>query len=319
MERFDLSPTKLEGNLDAAPKVLPNPLSICVFFTSTEKFVTPVSLLLGSDRYAVTLTNSSVKFLTFIEQEANIDCLLMYQCPELPSVLSILQDKSTLLPAVIVVNSKKNGIPDKEELENNRLPEKSFLYHEAEVELVSSKLDSLEEEIEKAIAGFINLSPTSDSKNPDAKLPQEGNVEDREQLSLQSHQERLADKLRERLGYLGVYYKRNPQNFLRNMPPGERQKFLEQLKGRYRQIVLSYFAQNNTLNSQIDEFVNISFFSDVPVTKIVEIHMDLMDEFSTQLKLEGRQEDLLLDYRLTLIDTMAHLCEMYRRSIPKDS
>ena len=79
------------------------------------------------------------------------------------------------------------------------------------------------------------------------------------------------------------------------------------------------FAQNNTLNSQIDEFVNISFFSDVPVTKIVEIHMDLMDEFSKQLKLEGRQEDLLLDYRLTLIDTLAHLCEMYRRSIPKDS
>ena len=319
MERFNLSPTKLEGNLDAAAKVLPNPLSICVFFTSTEKFVTPVSLLLGSDRYAVTLTNSSVKFLTFIEQEANTDCLLMYQCPELPSVLSILQEKATLLPAVIVVNSKENGIPDKEELEKNRLPPKSFLYHEAEVELVSSKLDSLEEEIEKAIAEFINLSPTSDSKNPDAKLPQEGNVEDREQLSLQSHQERLADKLRERLGYLGVYYKRNPQNFLRNMPPRERQKFLEQLKGRYRQIVLSYFSQNNTLNSKIDEFVNISFFSDVPVTKIVEIHMDLMDEFSTQLKLEGRQEDLLLDYRLTLIDTMAHLCEMYRRSIPKDS
>ncbi|MDY6806578.1 MAG: circadian clock protein KaiA [Cyanobacteriota bacterium] len=314
-----MSPTKLEGNLDGGAKVLPNPLSICVFFTTTEKFITPVSLLLGSDRYAVTLTNSSVKFLTFIEQEANIDCLLMYQCPELPSVLSILHDKATLLPAVIVRNEKENTIQYREELENNRLPPKSFLYHEAEVELVSSKQDSLEEEIEKAIAGFINLSPTSDSKNSEAKVPQKGNKGDREELSLQSHQERLADKLRERLGYLGVYYKRNPQNFLRNMPPGERQKFLEQLKARYRQIVLSYFAQNNNLNHQIDEFVNISFFSDVPVTKIVEIHMDLMDEFSTQLKLEGRQEDLLLDYRLTLIDTMAHLCEMYRRSIPKDS
>jgi circadian clock protein KaiA len=25
-----------------------------------------------------------------------------------------------------------------------------------------------------------------------------------------------------------------------------------------------------------------------------------------------------LDYRLTLIDTIAHLCEMYRRSIPRE-
>jgi circadian clock protein KaiA len=47
--------------------------------------------------------------------------------------------------------------------------------------------------------------------------------------------------------------------------------------------------------------------------------MELMDEFSKQLKLEGRNDDILQDYRLTLIDTIAHLCEMYRRSIPRES
>ncbi|MGK7898848.1 MAG: circadian clock protein KaiA, partial [Xenococcus sp. (in: cyanobacteria)] len=47
------------------------------------------------------------------------------------------------------------------------------------------------------------------------------------------------------------------------------------------------------------------------------IHMELMDEFSQQLKLEGRSEEILLDYRLALIDIVAHLCEMYRRSIPR--
>jgi len=47
--------------------------------------------------------------------------------------------------------------------------------------------------------------------------------------------------------------------------------------------------------------------------------MDLMDDFSKQLKLEGRSEEILLDYRLTLIDIIAHLCEMYRRSIPRDA
>jgi circadian clock protein KaiA len=47
--------------------------------------------------------------------------------------------------------------------------------------------------------------------------------------------------------------------------------------------------------------------------------MELMDEFSKQLKLEGRNDDILQDYRLTLIDAIAHLCEMYRRSVPRES
>ena len=315
MERIKLSPAKLEGNLETAPEALPKPLSICIFSTE-NKFVTSATNLLGSDRYVVTLTNSSVKFLQFIEPESNIDCLLVQEYSELPSVLSALESVGTLLPAVIVLNSKEDSTPEKDELENNHLEEKAFLYHEAEVQLVNSELDRLEEEIDKAIAQFLQLSPSNTSST--TVEPQEASG-DPEGNSLNRRQERLADKLRERLGYLGVYYKRNPQNFLRNMPPGERQKLLEQLRTRYRKIVLSYFSQNNTLNNQIDEFVNISFFADVPVTKIVEIHMDLMDDFSKQLKLEGRNEDLLLDYRLTLIDTIAHLCEMYRRSIPKES
>ncbi len=128
----------------------------------------------------------------------------------------------------------------------------------------------------------------------------------------------MTNKLKERLGYLGVYYKRNPQNFLRNLSPLEKQELLEQLKADYRKIVLSYFANDKNLNELIDDFVNTVFFTDIPVSQVVEIHMELMDEFAKQLKLEGRSEDILLDYRLTLIDTIAHLCEMYRRSIPEN-
>ncbi|MEL6385136.1 MAG: hypothetical protein AAFQ89_22260 [Cyanobacteria bacterium J06626_18] len=68
----------------------------------------------------------------------------------------------------------------------------------------------------------------------------------------------------------------------------------------------------------MDDFVNLTFFADISVSKIVEIHMELMDDFSKQLHIEGRSEDILLDYRLTLIDVIAHLCEMYRRSIPRE-
>jgi circadian clock protein KaiA len=43
-----------------------------------------------------------------------------------------------------------------------------------------------------------------------------------------------------------------------------------------------------------------------------------MDKFSQSLKLEGRSDEILLDYRLALIDILAHLGEMYRRSIPRE-
>jgi circadian clock protein KaiA len=81
---------------------------------------------------------------------------------------------------------------------------------------------------------------------------------------------------------------------------------------------LEYFNVENEVNQAIDQFVNQAFFADLSVSQILEIHMELMDEFAQQLKLEGRNEDILIDYRLALIDIIAHLCEMYRRSIPKE-
>jgi circadian clock protein KaiA len=64
--------------------------------------------------------------------------------------------------------------------------------------------------------------------------------------------------------------------------------------------------------------VTLVFFADMSVSEVVEIHMDLMDDFANRLKIEGWSEDILLDYRLTLIDVIAHLCEIYRRSIPAE-
>ncbi|MBW4467946.1 MAG: circadian clock protein KaiA [Pegethrix bostrychoides GSE-TBD4-15B] len=130
---------------------------------------------------------------------------------------------------------------------------------------------------------------------------------------------RLVKKLEERLGYLGVYDKRHPQIFLQNMTPPQKADLLRQLKQDYREIILAYFSDEPGLNDQIDKFVNLAFLVDVPISQIVEIHMEIMDEFSKHLKLEGRSDEILLDYRLTLIDMLAHLCEMYRRSISRES
>jgi circadian clock protein KaiA len=78
-----------------------------------------------------------------------------------------------------------------------------------------------------------------------------------------------------------------------------------------------YFTHDGDINKLIDEFVDRAFFADISTSQILEIHMDLMDDFSHQLKIEGRNDDILLDYRLPLIDIISHLCEIYRRSIPE--
>ena len=101
------------------------------------------------------------------------------------------------------------------------------------------------------------------------------------------------------------------------MPPEAQEAFLQELKSDYRQIILYYFSPNVTIKPKIEQFSKKSFSANIPVPQIIEIHMELIDEFSKQLKLEGRSDEILLDYRLTLIDILAHLCEMYRRSISK--
>jgi circadian clock protein KaiA len=101
------------------------------------------------------------------------------------------------------------------------------------------------------------------------------------------------------------------------MTRAEEQRLLQQLKLDYREILINYFTTDTKLKEKIDKFINAVFCANIPVPQIIEIHMELIDEFSKQLKFEGRSNDALLDYRLTLIDILAHLCELYRSSMPK--
>jgi circadian clock protein KaiA len=204
-----------------------------------------------------------------------------------------------------------------EDLNKNCEAELVFIYHSAEVRLPLDRVEQIKEYVDRAIAEFLNLSPSCLLPNDTSKVDVTRDLSIQNFLMLQ--QRRLTDKLKERLGYLGIYYKRNPKNFLRHLPLDERRAFITELKKDYREIVLTYFTDDLDLNQKIDNFVNTAFFADISVAQIVETHMELMDEFSKQLKLEGRSEEVLLDYRLTLIDTLAHLCEMYRRSIPRES
>ena len=264
---------------------------------------------LGGDRYHVSLLQSEAAFTRFIQQEKHqLDCLVIQASPTLPQLVHQLHGQAALLPAVLI------GAP----LADSTVPaELSFIYHTAEVWLPPEQIAELPAHIELAITQFIHLSATGRSHASATPADVEKDLA-AQKFSLTS-QQTLTKKLKERLGYLGVYYKRNPQNFFRHLSAEEKQELLTQLKTGYREIVLCYFVNDGSLNQRIDDFVNTLFFSDIAVSQVVEIHMELMDEFSKQLKLEGRSEEILLDYRLTLIDTIAHLCEMYRRSIPRES
>ena len=311
-----------ENLVSTSPTVWRPQLSIGVF-VPTVSLASIVMSHLQNDSYMAVQIPSVEAFLQFIAQERHqLDCIVLEDSPDLPLLSQHLQEQSILVPVVIVTaraqppkplsSTQKTDTSDTSQSGENA---SDYFYHRTEVCIREDQLNQVSGYIDQAISQFITHAIT-------ARLTEQsssGNAPTELTNFIIRQQRRLVSKLHERLGYLGVYYKRSPQNFIRNLAPTERQEFIDQLKTKYRQIVLSYFSGDQSLNNKIDEYVNLAFFADVPVTRIVEIHMELMDNFSKQLKLEGRSEDVLLDYRLTLIDTIAHLCEMYRRSIPRDS
>ncbi|MBE9142163.1 circadian clock protein KaiA [Planktothrix mougeotii LEGE 06226] len=276
---------------------------------------------LQNDSYTAVQIQSVEAFVQFMAQERQqLDCIVLEDNSDLLALSQYLHNQSISVPAVIITAQPQlierlttlSDSSDETPLQGVSSP---YFYQCTEVRIGDNQLNQIPAYIDKAISQFITNAITTRLTEQSAS----GDAPTELTNFIIRQQRRLVSKLHERLGYLGVYYKRSPQNFIRNMAPAERQEFIDQLKTKYRQIVLSYFSADQSLNNKIDEYVNLAFFADVPVTRIVEIHMELMDNFSKQLKLEGRSEDVLLDYRLTLIDTIAHLCEMYRRSIPRDS
>lgn len=271
-------------------------------------------------RYDYAKFTSADEVLHYVLQaRIPIDCLILQSSPDLQPFLDRLQQQGSFFPAVVIDCATLEG--SKTDLKPEPAPDQPtaaiapcFTYHPAVITLPFDQLSQLSLTINQAISCFLQL-------NPDGQMITSSEAINQLPLThrLMSQQLRLAEKLKERLDYLGVYYKRNPQNFLRHMTPTQKEELLQQLMADYRAIILAYFSDEPYLNDKIDQFVNVAFFADVPVSQVVAIHMDLMDEFSKHLKLEGRNDEILLDYRLTLIDTLAHLCEMYRRSIPRES
>lgn len=282
-------------------------LQVCCLVAENNVNQTKSNLakLLPEDRYNVTVMSDLDSLVSLLTKPQNIqDCLVIFR--DVEAVVEHLGMLNIFMPTILVLEN----LYEQSETHYDQGESKDF--YRASIIISLEQLPDLPTIIDQAIATFIKISPQVRHQVyvniPDTPIS--------ESLSVQ--QQRLADKLNERLGYLGVYYKRDSRLFLRNLSPEDRKEYIDRLKNIYRSIILEYFSENSiNLNQKIDEFVNLSFFADISVSQVLEIHMELMDEFAKQLRLEGRNDEILLDYRITLIDMIAHLCELYRRSIPR--
>ena len=281
-------------------------LQVCCLVAKTDVTQTKSDLakFLPEDRYTVTVVSDLESLVSLLKKSKNAqDCLVIFR--DVEAVVEHLGMLNIFIPTILVLEDLYEQSEPHEQSESKD-------FYRASISISSEQLHDLPTIIDQAIATFIKISPQVRHQLyvniPDTPVS--------ESLSVQ--QQRLADKLNERLGYLGVYYKRDSRLFFRNLSPEDRQEYIGRLKSIYRSIILEYFSEKSRdLNQKIDEFVNLSFFADISVSQVLEIHMELMDEFAKQLRLEGRNDEILLDYRITLIDMIAHLCELYRRSIPR--
>ena len=275
-------------------------------YVPAESLADSLHRLLAQKSFVVSWSQSPSDFADWVTHNRHrIDCLIVQASSEAFQSLNLFQQRDILLPTLTVGCA--------EAAEND---EAAIAYHSAVTFLDIDNLEGIDEAIRLAVERYLQMPATE--APPDTSLEQNSESGDKRIFLLSLQQQRLSEKLRERLGYVGVYYKRNPRNFLRHLTRSERQEFLDKLSQDYRHIILNYFANDATINQKIDDFVNVAFFADMSVPKIVEIHMELIDDFSKQLQLEGRNEEVLADYRLTLVDVIAHLCEMYRRSLPRE-
>jgi len=299
-------------NIQSKKGSVSSKLHLCLFSTQ-QQFTQSIIKLLNKDLYKIecfSLVDELVDFVTLNKEY--LDCILLVNNTYIVSILKRLWHSEILLPTVIInAESSVENAQNDDFLADFAITD--VLYHQAEVLLYTTQLREINSYIKLAITKFLNLTPDSENNSQfKDKIRQEDGV----RKSLTSQQRRLTEKIQERLGYLGVFYKRNSNDFYRNLNSEEQQQLNLELSNSYRKILLNYFNESPQINKLIDEFVDRAFFADISTSQILEIHMEIIDDFSYQLQIEGRSDDVLLDYRLPLIDITAHLCEIYRRSIP---
>ncbi len=218
---------------------------------------------LSSDRYVLTQLKSAGSLPHITEhQPSTFDCLIVQDDPVILMVMQQLYAQGELFP-VVILKTDTNA--------------HNFFEHPASVEIDFANLSQISYAIEQAIAEFIDLPlATTDLQEQD----------------LLRQQQQLTENFPDESCYIVGVHKRENQYFYQQMSPAKQQTFWQQMKLDYSQILLNYFTDDTTLKQKIDNFINTAFCHNIPVPQIIELHMELIDEFSKQLKLEGRSDEM---------------------------
>ena len=295
----------------SSQKSITTKLSIWLFSTQRH-LADSVASLLDGDRYELECLSIIRDFKqSILENYEQIDCLILAAGDSYDSLVDWLCQSTILLPTIIIKleqTSNKSLNTQSSTISVTDLT-RTIICHQAELHLYPTQLIELDLYISLAIGKFINLTPNL----PASSNALEERTAERQEFLI-AQQRRLTKKIKAKFG-LGVLSKRNSHNFYLNLASQKQEEIYQKLSSSYRQIVINYFNNDSKIDKSIDEFVDRAFFADISTSQILEIHMELIDDLSQQLKIEGRSDDILLDYRLPLIDVISHLCEIYRRSV----
>lgn len=206
-------------------------ISICAL-VETSALSQGCEHALTQDRFRISLCRAHTEFLDYLQDKREgIDCLILEGKLWLNELTRHLCEHGLVLPAIVILEDESRS-PDAEQ----------FRYHSAEVQIGSSAIEQLPEKVDLAIAQFLRLAPlqcvatiSSPIQQYSPNIGKGGTASD----PILVQQQRLTERLKERLGYLGVYYKRDPQRFLRNLAPPEAKQLMHLLEATYREIVLN--------------------------------------------------------------------------------
>jgi len=136
------------------------------------------------------------------------DALLLEKGAVGPSEYQSLSDLGLVLPAVVI-----GAVTGEVE------------FHEAEVHLPSNQLEQLSYSLDAAVSRFLRRGGVGPGGANADQLAPGGETPERW---------KLANRLKGRLGLLGVFYKRDPSRFLRNLSAADRDALLQSLERTYR-------------------------------------------------------------------------------------
>ena len=156
---------------------------------------------------------------TLEAQQEEIDAVVVEQHLLDASSREQLLGRGLLFPAVVVGEMK--GYVD---------------YHSEELHLADDQLAQLGYTVDAAISRFLR----------------QGRADGRSDNDGLASVNKLSRRLQERLGYLGVFYKRDPSRFLGSLPSEERRELLESLQRTYRDLLISYFSDPAASNQALE-------------------------------------------------------------------